>query len=198
LSTTSVEFSNSAMSAPTTANRSQLGRAATGKQVILRATSRAVRRLLTLTDTLPLLTDERTEPDGHPAPTQAAAERTAPPAAGQQATPSTPTAHQERPHPTTERDEPSPDGLATENAQLHRAMETRTPIDLARGMLMASYQLSAEQAWQVLVTTSQHSHTKLHQIADTLLQTADSHTPLPEPLADHLATAVQTHTDTAR
>jgi anti-anti-sigma factor len=132
-----------------------------GKQVTLRATSRAVQRLLTLTETLPLFTDEQPQPDGHPNPTQAAAERTGPPTGPtrKRATSGVSGAHEARPHPSAESAEPSHDGLATENAQLHRAMETRTPIDLARGMLMASFQLSAEQAWQVLVTTSQHSNT---------------------------------------
>jgi anti-anti-sigma factor len=152
-----------------------------GKQVILRVTSRAVQRLLTLTGTLPLFTEGRpgvdgvTEGhpgvDGHPA--------SAAPAA--------------RPHPSAEPVEPSRDSLATENAQLHRAMQTRAPIDLARGMLMASFRLTPEQAWHVLVTTSQHSNTKLHRIADALLQSADGRAPLPAPLAGHLAAAVQTH-----
>jgi anti-anti-sigma factor len=170
-----------------------------GKQVILRATSRAVERLLSLTDTLPLFTDGRTMLDGLPSPAQAAARQTARPAtsAGNQATPvgrqETAGAHETRPRLPTEPAEPSGESLATENAQLHRAMETRTPIDLARGMLMASFQLNAEQAWQVLRTTSQHSNTKLHQIADALLQTADGHTSLPEPLTRHLTIAVQTH-----
>lgn len=82
--------------------------------------------------------------------------------------------------------------LATENAQLHRALETRASIDRACGMLMTSFHLTAEQAWRVLVTVSQHSNTKLHVIADSLLQSIAGR-PLPESLADHLAAAVQTH-----
>lgn len=84
------------------------------------------------------------------------------------------------------------DGLAVENAQLHRALETRASIDLARGILMASYRLTARQSWQVLVTTSQHSNTKLHLVADALLRTTDGRA-LTKPLADHLATALRTH-----
>ncbi|MFJ3803636.1 anti-sigma factor antagonist [Streptomyces sp. NPDC090088] len=86
----------------------------------------------------------------------------------------------------------SDDDLATENAQLHRAMETRATIDLAQGMLMGSFRLTASQSWQVLVAASQHSNTKLHRIADALVQTTNGHD-LPEPIADHLASAVKTH-----
>jgi anti-anti-sigma factor len=90
--------------------------------------------------------------------------------------------------------EPSPaDGeLAAENAQLHRALESRATIDLARGILMASFRLTADQSWLVLVTASQHSNTKLHIIADALLRTTDGEA-LPESLADHVASAVQVH-----
>lgn len=166
-----------------------------GKQVILRATSRAVQRLLTLTGTLPLFTPEHAGADNRPVPTQAATART--PALPAPATRHTlcaaHAANSARSHPSTEPAEPSHASLTRENAQLHRAMQTRAPIDLARGMLMASFHLTPEQAWQVLVTTSQHSNTKLHRIAEALLHSADGHTPLPEPLAAHLAGAVQTH-----
>lgn len=57
---------------------------------------------------------------------------------------------------------------------------------------MASYTLSAEQAWNVLVSTSQNSNTKLHLLAETLLNTVHGEN-LPEPLAGHLAKALQQH-----
>ncbi|MEU9340758.1 anti-sigma factor antagonist [Streptomyces sp. NPDC048278] len=88
---------------------------------------------------------------------------------------------------------PTTDDLAAENAQLHRAMETRATIDLAQGMLMGSFRLTASQSWQVLVAASQHSNTKLHRVADALVQTTNGHD-LPAPLAGHLATAVEAHT----
>ncbi|MFF4963150.1 anti-sigma factor antagonist [Streptomyces sp. NPDC001222] len=142
---------------------------ASAKSLILRATSPAVERLLALTGTLPLFAPGSSQPNEHPP------------------TPSVP------PRPETARTaDSSSDDLATENAQLHRALQTRATIDLARGMLMASFHLTAQQSWQVLVTTSQHSNTKLHLVADALLQTTNGQA-LPEPLADHLATAVQTH-----
>lgn len=84
--------------------------------------------------------------------------------------------------------------LVAENEQLHRALETHATIDLARGMLMASFRLNPEQAWQVLVTASQRSNTKLHVIAEALLRTAHGEA-LPESLADPVASAVQEHSD---
>ncbi|MFF4314709.1 hypothetical protein ACWDFR_06980 [Streptomyces sp. 900105755] len=42
------------------------------------------------------------------------------------------------------------------------------------------------------MTTSQHSNTKLHLIADAVLGTAQGQA-LPEPFAVHLAAAVRTH-----
>ncbi|MGW2827439.1 anti-sigma factor antagonist [Streptomyces sp. NPDC001443] len=87
---------------------------------------------------------------------------------------------------------PTADDVKTENDQLRRAMRTRPAIDIARGILMASYTISAEQAWQVLVTISQNSNTKLHLLAETLLGTVHGHD-LPKPLADHLANALREH-----
>ncbi|WP_238426674.1 ANTAR domain-containing protein [Streptomyces adustus] len=133
------------------------------KSLILRATRPAVKRLMTLTDTLPLFApDSAGSDEGLAAPSKPA-------------------------HPTY-----SSSDLAAENAQLRRALRTRATIDMARGMLMSSFHLTPQQSWQVLVTTSQHSNTKLHLIANALLQTADGRT-LPDPLAGHLATAVQAH-----
>ncbi|MGX5186831.1 ANTAR domain-containing protein [Streptomyces avermitilis] len=80
--------------------------------------------------------------------------------------------------------------LRIEVGQLRRAMQTRPVIDLARGVLMASFGLSAEDAWTVLVTVSQHTNTKLHQIAEDLVNTVQG-APLPEPLQRQLAEAVR-------
>ncbi|MGY6023432.1 anti-sigma factor antagonist [Streptomyces spinosirectus] len=90
--------------------------------------------------------------------------------------------------------EPDPTNgeLAAENAQLHRALESHANIDLARGMLMASFRLTPDQAWQVLVSASQDSNTKLHVIADAMLRTAHGEA-LPASLADHVASAVGEH-----
>ncbi|MFJ9251072.1 anti-sigma factor antagonist [Streptomyces sp. NPDC101776] len=84
------------------------------------------------------------------------------------------------------------DALAAENALLYRALGTRGTIYEACGMLMTSFGLTREQAWQVLVTVSQHSNTKLHLIADAFLQSTAGR-PLSESLAGLLAEAVQAH-----
>ncbi|MFJ3671116.1 ANTAR domain-containing protein [Streptomyces sp. NPDC090106] len=87
---------------------------------------------------------------------------------------------------------PADDAVRTENDQLRRAMQTRPAIDIARGILMASYTLSAEQAWNVLVSTSQNSNIKLHLLAEALLDTVHGQN-LPQPLVGHLAKAVKEH-----
>ncbi|WP_407699975.1 ANTAR domain-containing protein [Streptomyces liliiviolaceus] len=53
-----------------------------------------------------------------------------------------------------------------EIAQLRTALERRPVIDMARGVLMALWSCSADDAWEVLVNVSQHSNTKLYDIAE--------------------------------
>ncbi|MEV0599550.1 ANTAR domain-containing protein [Streptomyces sp. NPDC050315] len=106
-----------------------------------------------------------------------------------------PEAHQVSPPEDTEQE------LRTLVAQLRRAMQTRPTIDLARGILMASFGLSPEAAWDVLVAASQNTNTKLHRLAGDLVGTtqgstlsdavhhqlrvavAKAHTPPPSPSA---------------
>jgi anti-anti-sigma factor len=90
---------------------------------------------------------------------------------------------------STEGAEPGDDDLRIEVAQLRRAMQTRPTIDLARGILMASFSLSSEDAWAVLVTASQNTNTKLHALAGELV-TAVKGDPLPEALQEQLSSAV--------
>ncbi|NUT28611.1 MAG: anti-sigma factor antagonist [Streptomyces sp.] len=79
--------------------------------------------------------------------------------------------------------------LRIELAQLRRAMQTRPTIDLARGILMASFGLSTEEAWKVLVTASQNTNTKLHSLAGDLV-TAIKGDPLPNAVQEQLSSAV--------
>ncbi|NUP21237.1 MAG: anti-sigma factor antagonist [Streptomyces sp.] len=141
------------------------------KTLTVRVSSPAVQRLLELTGTLDVLTTTDT------AQAPSTGDVRSLPALG--------------PEHGSDRD-PADDALKTENDQLRRALQTRPAIDIARGILMASYTLSAEQAWNVLVSTSQNSNTKLHLLAETLLNTVHGEN-LPEPLADHLANALQQH-----
>ncbi|AWT47043.1 ANTAR domain-containing protein [Streptomyces actuosus] len=79
--------------------------------------------------------------------------------------------------------------LVVELVQLRRAMQTRPTIDLARGILMATFRLSADDAWTVLVMASQNTNTKLHHLARDLV-TAVRGAPLDETVQQQLAAAV--------
>ncbi|MEV6500822.1 anti-sigma factor antagonist [Streptomyces prunicolor] len=79
--------------------------------------------------------------------------------------------------------------LRTEVVQLKRAMLTRPVIDLARGILMASFGLSPDDAWSVLVDVSQHTNTKLHQLAEDLVDSVNG-PPLPDHLHQRITTAI--------
>ncbi|MGW3283467.1 anti-sigma factor antagonist [Streptomyces sp. NPDC001002] len=79
--------------------------------------------------------------------------------------------------------------LRIELVQLRRAMQTRPVIDLARGVLMASFGLSAEDAWKVLVALSQNTNTKLHHVADDLVG-AVTGAALPESFQQQVAATV--------
>ncbi|MFD4527002.1 anti-sigma factor antagonist [Streptomyces sp. NPDC058470] len=118
-----------------------------GKTIAIQATSTAVRRLFSVTGTLSLfaITGE----------------------AGQASDAHSGAAPRHRSH-TTSLGEANQD-LRIELVQLRRALQTRPVIDLARGVLMASFGLSAEDAWKVLVSVSQNTNTKLHHVADDLV-----------------------------
>ncbi|WP_328868961.1 STAS domain-containing protein [Streptomyces sp. NBC_00287] len=79
--------------------------------------------------------------------------------------------------------------LRIEVVQLRRAMQTRPTIDLARGILMASFGLKAEDAWTVLVMASQNTNTKLHHLARGLVATVEGEA-LSEPVQKQVSAAV--------
>ncbi|MFE9611121.1 ANTAR domain-containing protein [Streptomyces sp. NPDC006012] len=79
--------------------------------------------------------------------------------------------------------------LRVELIQMQRALQTRPAIDLARGILMASFGLSADEAWQVLVDASQNTNTKVHRVAGEVVTTVGG-APLAGPLQRQLTTAV--------
>ncbi|MEY2241999.1 ANTAR domain-containing protein [Streptomyces sp. BF23-18] len=89
---------------------------------------------------------------------------------------------------------PHPDGksekdLRAEVIDLKRAMWSRPVIDLARGVLMASFGVNDEDAWSVLVEVSQRSNTKLRLVAEKLVA-AVTGDPLPGPLRQQISEAV--------
>jgi GAF domain-containing protein len=55
--------------------------------------------------------------------------------------------------------------VANERAQLKQAVEARTLIGQAQGVLMQRYQLDADQAFKVMRRFSSHSNRKLRQVA---------------------------------
>jgi hypothetical protein len=100
-----------------------------------------------------------------------------------------PSVHSDRPSHQDTHDTHDTEALRTEVVQLKRAMQTRPVIDMARGVLMASFGLRPDDAWSVLVDVSQHTNTKLRQVAAELVDTVGGE-PLPEPLSTRLSTAV--------
>lgn len=135
-----------------------------GKTVAIRGSSPAVERLLDVTGARDLF--------AHPGPDDEATGATASTAR-----------HDVRPGQETEQ------GLRAEVTQLRRAMVTRPTIDLARGILMASFGLSPEAAWNVLVSTSQNTNTKVHRLARYLVSTIHGGG-LPEAVQEQLEAAV--------
>jgi anti-anti-sigma factor len=141
------------------------------KRVDIRAAGPAVQRLLGLTHTSVLFAPARR--------------------------PHTMTAHGHHRHPAKNDRAHEEDGLSDdaeqdlriEVVQLKRAMQTRPVIDLARGVLMASFGLSADDAWSVLVEVSQHTNTKVHHLAEDLVGAVNGD-PLPEPLRQQVSAAV--------
>ncbi|AZP23271.1 STAS domain-containing protein [Streptomyces aquilus] len=81
--------------------------------------------------------------------------------------------------------------LRNEVVQLRRAMQTRPAIDQARGILMATFALSPEDAWDVLVRISQNTNTKLHVLAGRLVGTAQDGG-LPEGLRQQVTAVLAT------
>ncbi|MEU9283675.1 ANTAR domain-containing protein [Streptomyces sp. NPDC048275] len=81
------------------------------------------------------------------------------------------------------------ENLRIEIGQLKRAMQTRPAIDLARGVLMASFGLNSEDAWSVLVEASQRTNTKLHHLAQELVGAVNG-APLPDRLQQQVSAAV--------
>jgi hypothetical protein len=55
--------------------------------------------------------------------------------------------------------------------QLHQALETRTVIGQATGILIERFGLTPDQAFAVMRRVSQHHNIKLHVLAENLVQT---------------------------
>lgn len=65
--------------------------------------------------------------------------------------------------------------LEAELAGLRRAMRTRARIEQAMGVLAVLHQCSPDTAFQLLVRLSQQHNTKLHHVAQLIVQLAGEH-----------------------
>ncbi|MGH4030991.1 ANTAR domain-containing protein [Actinomycetota bacterium Odt1-20B] len=82
------------------------------------------------------------------------------------------------------------DSWREEALQLRKAIERRPVIDMARGVLMAVWSCSQDEAWKILVQVSQHSNTKLFEVATAVTATVRQQT-MPDDLRKHLSAAVR-------
>jgi len=69
--------------------------------------------------------------------------------------------------------------LELENDQLREAIDSRAVIEQAKGVLILRYGLDEDRAFAVLRRWSQDSNTKLHTIADVLVNTVCRDDPQP-------------------
>ncbi|NDZ86167.1 STAS domain-containing protein, partial [Streptomyces sp. SID10115] len=146
-----------------------------GKAVVIRHSSPVVDRLLELTGTRGLFMPPEPEPEPEPDP-----ESTPKPEAVEAPGPVVREASQP---------ERSEQELHIVVAQLRRAMQTRPTIDLARGILMSTFNLSPEAAWDALVTASQNTNTKLHVLAGDVVGTVQGGA-LPDAVRKQLDAAI--------
>jgi len=94
----------------------------------------------------------------------------------------------------TARPQPGPTAevaeLRSEIEGLRTALSSRPVIDIARGILIASTPCTSSQAWQALVSASQHSNIKLRDIAHQLVESFHG-IPLPPATRRALQTAIR-------
>lgn len=83
--------------------------------------------------------------------------------------------------------------LREEVRQLRHAIAWRPVIDQARGVLMARYECSSRQAWDILRETSQLSNTKLRTVAAAVVAAATRGTTPPQRLREALSRATARH-----
>ncbi|WP_241844857.1 ANTAR domain-containing protein [Streptomyces silvensis] len=104
--------------------------------------------------------------------------------------PAAPTPPAPAPHPGTPADGTAPmAALLRENAHLKEAKAGWAVVDQARGVLMAVAGCGTEEAWQILLSTSQHANVKLRRVAEMVV--ASTHgADVEEPAASHLRAAL--------
>jgi GAF domain-containing protein len=65
-------------------------------------------------------------------------------------------------------------GAVNETTHLRRAMESRAVIEQAKGVIMARNRCTADEAFDMLKRVSQHRNVKLHQIAQSIVASAQN------------------------
>ncbi len=88
------------------------------------------------------------------------------------------------------RDDAATTRLERENAQLRHAVDSHARVDQAIGVLIAIRRLAPTAGFEVLREVSQHTNTKLHTVAETVIAWALGQ-PLPEPAGRQLDAALQ-------
>jgi hypothetical protein len=69
-------------------------------------------------------------------------------------------------------------------AQLQVAVKSRQLVGQATGVLIATYRITPEQAWEMLSCASQHANIKVVRLADAVVQTASGSTWIDEAASD--------------
>jgi hypothetical protein len=72
--------------------------------------------------------------------------------------------------------------LQTEVTQLRTAMASRATIEQAKGILMLLTSCSEQVAFELLAHMSSHTHRKVREVAQSIVDSASGHAPLPEDL----------------
>ena len=70
----------------------------------------------------------------------------------------------------------------TEVTQLRTAMASRATIEQAKGILMLLTSCSEQVAFELLAHMSSHTHRKVREVAQSIVDSASGHAPLPEDL----------------
>ncbi|MFD0008918.1 ANTAR domain-containing protein [Streptomyces sp. NPDC127178] len=83
--------------------------------------------------------------------------------------------------------------LRTENEQLRQAIPAHAVVDQAIGVLTTLGQITPDDGFTVLREISQHTNTKLNQVAQEILKHAQG-AALPDVLLGELHTALTHHT----
>ncbi|MDX3802769.1 anti-sigma factor antagonist [Streptomyces sp. AK04-3B] len=159
-----------------------------GRTVVLRSVGPAVERLLTLTGTGSLFAAVPSPEGAARGAVDRDGDRAHDGALDQGAGPGSGGTRSACP-PDGELDGSPPGHLRIELVRLRRALRTRPVIDLACGVLMASFDLSADDAWRVLVLAARNTDGTVRGLARDLVGAVEGN-PAPGALPEAVTAAV--------